>query len=267
MINNIYVYSSPRVVEGYGMVILQEGKNEIEQYEMAKKIAYENAISKAGVYVRSFTKVRNGELSENDIKIITYQKSNIINLKFKKGYDVNKTAIINAAISIIIDDDELKKLRNNDLEDIRKKYIYLEGETNKVIDEYNRISKEIEGYNNYFKGNKYQEVNDCYKALEYYNKAIECDDMKKEFYIGKGNALMKMGDYIQSLEAFDKAIELDSKSINSHLGEAKVYIALKEYRKAIIHYNIAYTLDNNNEEAIAGIKWIHEAIKISKEEL
>ena len=63
-----------------------------------------------------------------------------------------------------------------------------------------------ESEENYKQALEYSENNDYEKAVEYFEKAIEEDSQKADYYIDYGYTLTKMGNYTEAVAQFNKAI-------------------------------------------------------------
>ena len=257
--NNITAYSAVKRVDGYSSIIFQTNIPKDGQLELVRKLAHKQAIERAGYYIRSFSRIENGELSNNDIKIIAYQKSKIISTEYWNEKDINGTSLLKAKVIIEIDDNEIEQMRKQEILEIKKKYLVLNNEVDDLLFNYNKISSKVLAYELYLEGNNYQSKNNIVSALECYERAIFLDSSQKEFYIAKGLMLYLLCSYEQAMDSFDKAIKIDPKSVKAYLGKAKVYAVKKDYRSAMIYYNVVLTLDDKNQEAIEGMRKLHNS--------
>ena len=81
-------------------------------------------------------------------------------------------------------------------------------------------------------------ANECYKerdytrALEYYNKAIQCDSTKASLYVGKGNCLRKQELLEHAKASYQLALSFDPQSAGAYIGICYIYVASRDFSKA-----------------------------------
>lgn len=91
-------------------------------------------------------------------------------------------------------------------------------------------SKNAETLDTY--GVLYYHLEEYEKALEFFNKANEQDNISKIIWYHIGRAQTKLKKYKQALSSFDKSLDADPKFAAAHNGKAIVYYQLKKYNEA-----------------------------------
>lgn len=115
---------------------------------------------------------------------------------------------------------------------------------------------------------KLAEEGDYQKAVESFEKAIEANGEKAEYYIGYGMTLNHLGDYKKAVKQFEKAYqEMDNKISRKnnkqlYYGEALAYYGMHKYDKALERCQSALDIegqpeiDSNVYSTMAVIYWV-----------
>ncbi len=115
---------------------------------------------------------------------------------------------------------------------------------------------------------KLAEEGNYQKAVESFEKAIEANGEKAEYYIGYGMALNHLGDYKKAVKQFEKAYqEMDNKISRKnnkqlYYGEALAYYGMNKYDKALECCQNALDIegqpeiDGNVYSTMAVIHWV-----------
>jgi len=244
------VEAKVQTIEGVGCVIC--GNDIAEDENRAIEVAKQNVIEKSGYYVRSFSKVENYELKEDEIIPVANKIISITATKISREYDVNGVKIVKVLVTATFDDEYLLDLQRKDIEKILQDYNSLK---EKYDSEYTqkKITKTVlDSYVSYEEGNSKLFAGKFNEAIEQYKKALLLNPTLKEAHIGLGNVYLHLTDYQLALSEFGIALEEDNKSLPAYVGRAKVYEQLGNTKKAIINYNIALMLNDKNVNALCG---------------
>ena len=258
--------------------------NEVESQEIAKlrarDKAIKNATKQAGVYLRSYSRSVNGQLTDDDILAITSNSWQLVG-EPKYTRTVNKisdeTTIIvwTASVEVNVDDAEIQSwLKRDDkdkstiisqtreaqkateenelkIEDLREKY-----NSTKSATEKRRLRKQMNDADRDFLANQKLEEGNKFAYEKNYNKAIECygEALKLKpnwdwAYNNRGNAYDDLGQYERAIQDFDKSIELNPNDADYYNNRGCAYSDLGQKERAIQDYNKAIELNPNLAEA------------------
>ena len=236
----------------------------------AKRIALEQA----GTYVESYTKVKNLQLTEDEIKVLASGLMEVAILDKKRtivgdGFRfwvkikarVNPDKIQDMANRIKVKDksfvDDYKKIQEaydksqKDIEDLKKQLAQAKGEKEKKkieakITDDERLFQANEWFE---KGRNYSLNKDYDKAIEAYTKAIALDPNYADAYNNRGVAYWDKGQYDRAIEDYNKAITLDPKDAAAYNNRGVAYNDKGQHDRAIEDFNKAIALDPNNASA------------------
>ena len=99
-------YADPQTIEADGEYMMSTADTLDSAKEQAMKEAMRSAVEKAGVYVESYSKVKDMALTEDQIRVVA---GNIIKIKNKNFTTVasGNTFLIKCAINAVIDTDSI----------------------------------------------------------------------------------------------------------------------------------------------------------------
>jgi DnaJ family protein C protein 7 len=96
--------------------------------------------------------------------------------------------------------------------------------------------------------------NTCYreenysKAIEYYTKAIECDDSNFKYYLNKARAHCKLKKFKECIEDCETALKLEPQSSKAPRLMARSFFALGKLNEAKVHYEKAVDVEGFDQE-------------------
>lgn len=142
--------AEPQIIDSVGEYVMSTSDTLDDAQEKAKQEALRSAVEKAGVYVESYSKVNNMELSDDQVRIIA---GNIIKIE-EKNYTTNangNTFLIRCKIKAVIDTDnidlqramEMKKTQEQNIE-LTKTVADLQRESSILKEEYLNAKTESE---------------------------------------------------------------------------------------------------------------------------
>lgn len=109
---------------------------------------------------------------------------------------------------------------------------------------------------NYFnEGNKYYNLKEFKKAIEFYNKAIENDESTTCSYYNAGVCYIKLKDFDSAIVMIKKALSTQQES-KYFFNLAYCYTMKEELKKALIYFNIAWSLDDSDHDCEKAINLI-----------
>lgn len=270
----------------------------VENINVARERAHERALrdarEKAGLYIRTFSRMLNTKLVENEIITLSggimrvvESAYEVVPMKDKEGF------IIRATVRADIDDSDVEKFLNKDAEEIaryvvnEKAILQQEEQQNKKIDalkkeyveaataeEKETIAKQIVEEDKIFlsnlklrEGNKFRDEGDNKRAEKFFSEAIDLNPENALAWHNRGWAYVEEKKYKEALADFDKAAELNPNSELPYLGRGWTYNQQKKYEAAIREYDKAIELNptysvawNNRGAAKSWLNKMREAV-------
>ena len=256
--------------------------NEIEKQEMAKKRAVQKAIQsareKAGVYLKSYVRTENLQLTDEEILAATSINYKIVGEPtFTRDIQQisDKTSVIvwKATVSLNIDDADLKNFAArdaqekskivqqnerlaNDFKENDQKFKNLIERSKNITSETERaqIKSEMDKIDNEFaaisKVAEAIELSGDYEGqIKILNEAIKLDPTFDYAYFSRGYVYGKLKNYQQSIKDYTQAINLDSNFDWAYINRGNIYLDLKNYQQAIEDFTQAIKLDPNYADA------------------
>lgn len=92
-----------QTIQATGVYQMGENDSIAAAKEGARKDAMCNAAEQAGVYVRSYSKIRNLKLTDDQVEVISIQTMQVKDCQYTQDYR-NNTLVIHASIEATIDD-------------------------------------------------------------------------------------------------------------------------------------------------------------------
>ena len=270
-----------RTYEGFGEYVMSDFETPEIAKQRAKQRAEQSAQEKAGVFVRSNTKVVNYQLESEEIEVMTAGIMKVHSVEYDKKID-EAGFLFTAKVLVDIDTDEidnwLKKnaaeksdlieqnraLKDSIAEQERQlaelKARLAEVEKNNSINYLSQVREEISAEftrsDNNFLSNKYlEEGNNFYarqdyrSAIDSYTKAINLNPQNVAAHIYRGSAFGSTQNYFYAEQDYRRALQLDSQNINAQIGLGLVYYYTRDYRAAISSLNAALQVNEQNGQA------------------
>ena len=250
-----------KTYEGVGEYIMSDFETPDIAKERAKQRAEKAAQEQAGVYVQSFTAVKDYMVTEDEIITMTNGVMQVFDVKYQTlpstdGVGVMVRATLKANIDTEKVDEWLQKgigersemvAKNKQLqkaiEDQERQIAELKAQlsvSNNNPQAEAKIKDEISGADKIFmsnlrvdEGDKLYDDRDVNGALKKYNEAIELNSQNSAAYAGRGNVLIDQKKYKAAISDLDKAIQLDSNQAYIYNYRACAYVELGDYGKAL----------------------------------
>ena len=201
-------FAATEKIEAAGVYVVGNGADESPKIakERAKADAMRVALEKAGVYVESFSEMKNLRLTKDEITVLAGE---VIAIE-REAYGVeilpNEVIRYTATITAIIDADILEtKIRR------------LEQSGENFSDESERLRRENERL-----------------KTDYDRLNAEVDDAERAAqFLSDGNAALRAGDYQAAIELLGKALALKADYTDACYSRAKAYEAAGQYESAL----------------------------------
>ena len=262
------VEAETKIYHGHGEYTMSDYETPQVAEQRAAAYARKNIIEQAGVYVRTYTRTQNMQVTDDEVYIATNSVLMIIN-KDKKikplnsgevHIEVNMTAEVDTSgLKDILKNDNgtytganYKELKNDILRiecesDAIKKDISARKKLNKSFEE---LKIEAKVREREFLAN--EKVEECFREYKKkdYNKILE---LGKEIivlnpknhlgYLNAGNGYSGLGMYDKAFEQYMHALALNKEDANVFLDRGITYFQGKNYHKAILDFSKAIKLN------------------------
>lgn len=270
-----------KTYEGFGEYAMSDFETPEVAKQRAKQRAEQNAQEKAGVFVKSNTRVKNLQVQEDEIEVMTAGIMKVQSVEYDKKID-ESGFIFSAKIIADIDTDEIDNWLNKNvaekaelieqnralkesvaeqerqLAELKEKLAAVE--KNNSINNSPQVRAEItEGFlqsDNNFMSNKFlEEGNNFYGRQDYvnainaYTQAINLNPANVAAYVYRGSAYGSIRNYPSAEYDYKRAIQLDYKNLNAHIGLSLVYYYVCDYRAAVAELNNVINMSGNNGQA------------------
>lgn len=109
---------------------------------------------------------------------------------------------------------------------------------------------------NYFnEGNKYYNLKDFKKAINFYNMSIENNENTTCSYYNAGVCYIKIKNFDSAIKMIKRALAMQQES-KYFFNLAYCYAMKEEIKKALIYFNLAWSLDNSDDDCEKAINLI-----------
>ena len=263
------VHAEMKTYIGTDIYIMSEADNLKKAKDEAKKKALRNAQEQAGVYVSSYTKIKNNMVTEDEIITITNGILEVMNVDYEMGSNIDDIngIPIKATVTVRIDSDKIDNWLDKDIEEKhnqrRKLDQEIEQKNQQLQDLNSKIDKLFQAQNrnnnqqpstvitnnttiinnnitvnNRNNINVTQQLNNASKllddnkpkpALDIINNVMQVETDNYYTYYLMGVAHYKMKKYDTAITYFNKSIQLNKNYNWSYHGLGLVYYELKEY--------------------------------------
>ena len=210
---------------------------------VAKMRAEQAAKEKAGIFVKSQTKIVNNTLTDDDISAYTSNNIEILNTTYKKipvqahdvkGNDTGEIAFMyEATVTAKIDTADLQNfIQRDDKENIVQQ--------NKISQEnISKISQEFDNLNN-----SSENVEKLKFKLVDMNSRILAEEK-----LAEGNKFFDKKDYQAAIEKYTESLKINPNRGATYYNRALCYEILKNYQQAIKDYEEAITFNGSDLDA------------------
>lgn len=212
--------------------------------EQAKR----NAVEQAGTYVESYTKVKNYQVTEDEIKVISSGVMQVEVLDKKRTVTSGGEGIlfwvkIKALVKTDNIDEMIKKMKEKDTV---SQYKQLEEKYNQQQEEMDKLKKELNTVQTKDEKDiiltKISEQEQQFSALEWFSKGLFSTDLT------------------QMTEYYTKAIEFNPDFAQAYYHLGITYCLKKDFPQALFYFKTAIKLDGNLKGYIKKDKYLNNLI-------
>ncbi len=270
-----------RTYEGVGEYVMSDFETPDIAKQRAKVRAEQAAQEKAGVFVKSNTKVVDLQLKSEEIEIMTAGVMKVHSVT----YDVKPDAagfLFISKVLVDIDTDEIDNWLNQNesampdlvaqnqalkksiaeqerqLAELKSKLAAAEKNQSEISNVAVRIqmTKDFaQNDTNFLSNQRLKAGNDFYNrgdfnsAISAYTESIELNPKNIDAYIYRGGAFGYLKEYQRAESDFKNAIQIDNRNFEAHYGLGATYLYQRNYQAAISELNTAINLDNSSGKA------------------
>ncbi len=236
--------------------------------ERALLQAKRTAVEQAGTYVESYTKVKNYQLTEDEIQVLASGIMEVTILDKKRtivGDGFNFYVKIKAIVNPDNLDEMVKKVKDKsvvddykkiqeaydksqkDIEELKRQLAQAknEGERKQVEAKITNEDRRFQAIDWFEKGYQHSLKNEHDSAIEAYTNAIALDPNYAAAYNNRGIAYDDKGQYDRAIEDYSKAIALDPNLAAAYFLRGLAYDSKGQYDIAIKNFTKAIELDPN----------------------
>ena len=263
-------FAAAEKFEAVGVYVVGNGEDESPKIAKAraKKDAVRVALEKAGVYVESFSEMKNFRLTKDEIKIIAGEivavESESYSVEILPNEVIRYTAVIQAVVDTDIIETKIKQLErsgenfSSEAERLRKENERLKADFAKATTDSERKKIKAASIQNdkLFQANQYLDksiemlnAGEWLSSLDESKKALNTDPTNADVLANRARAHVNANQLETAKDEITKAIELNPKNNDYKVILGNVYFAAGEYDNAMDYYNEALTKDKNNAEA------------------
>ena len=258
-----------KTYSGIGEYIMSEFETLDVAKQRAKQKAERDAQEQAGVYVNSYTKVKNSQVTEDEIITMTNGILSVTDCQFNLiRLSDGKSINIRAAIKANIDTEDInkwlekgvqerselanqnKELQNENIkqekmiDDLKKELANVKTQRDRE-----RITREFAAADKIFLSNrkfeeagKFYEKDDFENVIKFCTQAIELNPNNANAYGGRGIANTHFKNFRNAIVDFSRALQIDPNITWAYSGRAMAYYFLHDYVNAIEDFNLSIKL-------------------------
>ena len=254
--------------------------SEVESQDISKQRALDKAIKKAtkeaGVYLKTYSRSVDSELTDDEITAITSNSWQLVSepkyaRTIKQISDETSIIVWQATVEVNVDDSELQSWIKRDskekstiisqirdtqkiseendrqIEDLREKYNHAtsQAEKDKIRQQINDAGRDFLANQKLEEGNKLYYAKNYDGAIKLYNEALQ---IKPDFdwaYNNRGISYKNLGQYERAIQDYTKAVELNPNNFKAYYNRGLIFYDKQQYTSAINDYDKAISINSN----------------------
>lgn len=266
--------------------------NEVESQDIAKlrarDKAIKNATKQAGVYLKSYSRSVNSELTDDEITAIASNAWQLVgepkySSKIVKGSDETSIIIWTATVEVNVDDSEIQSWIKRDdkdkstiitqtreaqkvseenerkIEDLREKYnrATSQAERDSIIKQMNDADRDFLANQKFEEANKLYYEKNYHGAIKLYDEVLKFGEYA-EAYNNRGNVYQILKQYERAIQDYNKALELNPNLAEAYNNRGFLCMyELKQYERAIQDFDKAIQLDTKYITSYANLAFTY----------
>ena len=260
----------------------------------AREEAKRAAVEKAGVYLKSYSKMIDMELVEDEVETVA---ANLLKIQDEEsnvqvvGNNLLKFTVTIKALVDDLDENTLKSLMQDrqtleeltrENKELREKYDALNRQMAKYRGEFDsadetkkieikknvaRNSEKFSAVNEFANGNQFFFRKDYTRALAAYDTAIRLDPKLAEAYNNRGIIKYELGQFAAALDDYSTAISLKANYADALNNRGNAYAALGQFQNAATDLHAALNLNDKSAAAHNNLGSVYLSQKMFAEAL
>lgn len=267
----VSVFAETKEVMAEGTYVMGDGETPTIAEERALLQAKRSAVEQAGTYVQSFSRVKNYQLTEDEVVVLAsgvmevqvVDKKRTINgngiefwVKIKATVDSDKIQEMAAKVKDKENMDDYKKLQEENARDeqliaqLKQQLQQATAEDDKrqIKVKLNEAESSFSAQYWYSQGKRH-ELNGAYHAaINAYSKAISLRSNYGQAYFKRGAVYAAVGQYEQALADYDSVLSLSNHFTMAYYAKGRIYELLGQRHNAIRAYRTFIDLAPPNSE-------------------
>lgn len=268
-------FAAEKLIEASGEYVMDTRLDETtaSATARAREEAKRNAVEKAGVYLKSYSKMIGLELVEDEVETVAARLLKVqeesSNIEVIENNLLKFTVTIKALVDDLSDADLKSLVRDRQaLDDAARKYKALQEEYDalkiqmeQLKSEFNsandaqkeeikkqvaRNSKNFSAVDATARGNEFYFAKNYAKALEAYDEAVMLNPNYAEAYNERGIVKYELGQYAEAVSNYTMAIKLRANFVDALNNRGNAYLALGQFQNAAQDLQAALKLNDNN---------------------
>ena len=243
----------------------------------ARDKAIKNATKQAGVYLKTYSRSVNNELTDDEVTAITSNSWQLVGepkytRKIINHSDDTQIIVWTATVEVNVDDAGLQSwLKRDDkdkstiidqtreaqksseeneriIEDLREKYnrTTSQAERDKIRQQMNQADRDFLANQKLDEGNKLAYAKDYNGAIRLYNEALQLKPNYADAYNNRGIAYRHLKQYERAIADHDKAIQLNPNDAQVYSSRGLTYALQNHLELAIQDYTKSIEINPNN---------------------
>ena len=283
--------------EGVGQYVMSDFETPDVAKLRAKQRAEKSAQEKAGIFVKSNTKVVNLKLESEEIEVMTAGIMKVNSINYEQQFDQTGNGIIFTA-KVLVDIDtadvdkwlqksvvekellvEQNKSLKNSLAEQEKKLAELKAKLEKLENSKStlppsevmmtqmQLTGEVANADAIFLSNEKLKAGleahsrgDYQGAINFYSESIQLNRNNSAALTWRGNALGTLGNLQNAVMDLSRAVQIDNRNSIAYTGLGIAYYSMAAYAQAINALNSAIQLDSRNGKAYYARSACYKAI-------
>ena len=260
---------------GEGEYLMSDFETPDVAKQRAKARAEQNASEQAGIFLESYSHMKNFELLDDEIITISSGILKILDVQYNQNLVADgKGLLIHVTIKAEIDSDNMDKWLeksieqrrqiNSQLEDLRKSNAEQEkviadlksqldaatskNEKDKIISDFEQQDKIFTANQKIAEGWKFYAAENYKAAVQSFTDAINLNPRNAEGYFGRGTAYNELGDNQNAVADYDKSIAI-APNFYAYNNRGKAHFELGNYSKSLEDFNKAIQVNPQSTTA------------------
>ena len=248
-------FAEEKIIEAVGEYVVGDGSDESPKVAKARarQEALRIALDKAGVYVESFSEMKNFRLTKDEIKFIAGEVISVTNEQYSVEILPNEVIRYTATVQAVVDTDVIAA-KINRLESDGKNF---SDESARLREDNEKLKAELDTGNFsddaekfLIAGNEAFKAGDYSTAINFFDKAIALQDNYTDAWFSRAKAHESAGNFQAALRDYTRLIELTEQSADAFYLRGTLYAKIGDRDNALKDFDRALKKSPNDKRTI-----------------